>query len=266
LLGNGGRGVAPHPLETLPEITDLWPGSWINASYDTWIGEKEENRAWEYLARTRRVLTDNRVPPPSYRPPELPPTAFRRHQIRAWESLYAAEGSDWFWWFGVDQTAGEGDRQFEQGFLTLLNSVYAYLDSAGLDVAPPHWEPILEADAGAGQGVMARSTVRVFFTCRATTVVPKALYLVGGLPQLGNWVPNKIPMFDDGTHGDARAGDGIWTREVKLPEGETVLYKYTNSGVPGQWGASDEAPGLNRRLKVRRELVVHDVFGALEPQ
>jgi hypothetical protein len=30
--------------------------------------------------------------------------------------------------------------------------------------------------------------------------------------------PYAIELFDDGTHGDQRAGDGIYTRRIKLPQ------------------------------------------------
>jgi len=33
-----------------PEIEDLWAGSWIDHDFSTWIGEEEENIAWERLA------------------------------------------------------------------------------------------------------------------------------------------------------------------------------------------------------------------------
>ena len=36
-----------------PTIKNLWAGSWINHDFTTWIGEEEENRAWEYLKSTR---------------------------------------------------------------------------------------------------------------------------------------------------------------------------------------------------------------------
>ena len=70
------------------ELHDLHSGSWIDADYHIWIGHPEKNRAWELLARARRALIEAR------KTPEDSPAA--------WESLYAAEGSDWFWWFGED--------------------------------------------------------------------------------------------------------------------------------------------------------------------
>ncbi|MFI5166862.1 MAG: hypothetical protein ACHQQS_09605 [Thermoanaerobaculales bacterium] len=57
----------------------LHPGSWIGATFSTWIGHPEKNRAWELLARARALGAS-----------------------RGGSSWWAAEGSDWWWWFGDD--------------------------------------------------------------------------------------------------------------------------------------------------------------------
>ena len=75
---------------------------------------------------------------------------------------------------------------------------------------------------------------------------------------LGNWVPNKVPMYDDGTHGDSVAGDGIWSIALALPywaakgsdPGVRIAYKFTY-GSPGQgWTESEEFPGNQRLLEL----------------
>ncbi len=75
---------------------------------------------------------------------------------------------------------------------------------------------------------------------------------------LGNWVPNKVPMYDDSTHGDSVAGDGIWSIALALPywavqgsaAGVRIAYKYT-FGAPGQgWTESEEFPGNQRLLEL----------------
>ena len=46
--------LAEHPpATTLPRV---WAGSWINQDFATWIGEPEENKAWDYLALVRADL------------------------------------------------------------------------------------------------------------------------------------------------------------------------------------------------------------------
>ena len=50
--------------------------------------------------------------------PETAPAAF--------QALYMAEGSDWFWWFGEDQDSGNDD-EFDHLFRTHLKNVYRSL-------------------------------------------------------------------------------------------------------------------------------------------
>ncbi len=102
----------------------FWPGSWINGNYDTWIGEQEENRGWEYLLRARKDLASSGIPRPDPKAP--PPTRGTKqwYGYMAWEAMYAAEGSDWFWWYGADQGAPGGDAPFDKAFRTHLRNVY----------------------------------------------------------------------------------------------------------------------------------------------
>lgn len=55
--------------------------------------------------------------------------------------------------------------------------------------------------------------------------------LSGSLPELGGWAGDALGLADDGTSGDTLAGDGVWTRIVRLPRGP-FAYKYL-VGVPG---------------------------------
>jgi len=94
-------------------LSQLQTGSWINADFDIWIGDPEENRAWELLGKTRAFLQGKAD----------------RHEIteeqhrRALESIYAAEGSDWFWWYGGDFVT-DNDLLFDQLFRSHLQNVY----------------------------------------------------------------------------------------------------------------------------------------------
>ncbi len=36
-------------------LDHIFPGSWINANFDVWIGAEEDNQAWEYLLRARQT-------------------------------------------------------------------------------------------------------------------------------------------------------------------------------------------------------------------
>jgi lysophospholipase L1-like esterase len=69
--------------------------------------------------------------------------------------------------------------------------------------------------------------------------VPKAMYIAGNHPKLGNLIPNKIVMYDDGTHGDQKAGDHVWSYLATFPAGTSLFYVYTNSGEEGKWEGLD---------------------------
>ena len=107
-----------------PALENLWAGSWVSPDFKTWIGEEEENIAWDYLARTRAVVS-------LYERGERTIAADRL--ARAMELIYAAEGSDWFWWYGADQNSGN-DESFDEQFRAILGDIF---DTLGLE--RPHW-------------------------------------------------------------------------------------------------------------------------------
>jgi hypothetical protein len=117
------------PRETLPRLA---PGSWIQHNFDTWIGEDEENKAWEYLALAREFVGG--------RAGSLPEDALNN----VMQEVYIAEGSDWFWWYGLDQNSGN-DQDFDQAFRGTLRRIYAL---AGAE--PPDY---LELPISGGAGV-----------------------------------------------------------------------------------------------------------------
>lgn len=254
--GNPGRGISPHPVEGMDKLERLWPGSWINGNYDTWIGEGEENRAWEYLLQARTDLANSGLPQPDpkARAPRRNTKAW--YTYRAWESMYAAEGSDWFWWYGNDQNAPAGDKPFDAAFRTHLNNMYEFAGRAGGTIPVRTFEPVIREGTitpHQAQGTMAQSRpdlVTVQFQVDARDIpVPKAIFIAGNHELLGNWTPNKIRMYDDGTHGDEKE-DGIWTIELRLPPGIDLEYKYTNSGVEGSWTPGEEFARLNRSVRI----------------
>ena len=109
-----------HPATT--KIPKLFTGSWIDSNLDTWIGETEENRAWDYLAKARRVLAEH-----TQEATAQEAGASEMNMIeKAWDEFYAAEGSDWFWWYGDDQDSGQ-DHAFDELFRVHLQNVYSYI-------------------------------------------------------------------------------------------------------------------------------------------
>lgn len=81
--------------------------------------------------------------------------------------------------------------------------------------------------------------------------VPSAIYITGNHNKLGDLIPNKIRMYDDGTHGDQRAGDRVWSYSATFPPSSEIFYVYTNSGKEGKWEGLD-VPDI-RHLKVATE-------------
>ncbi len=155
--GNPSRDIPAHPLEELPRIEEMWPGSWIRGDYSTWIGEEEENHAWYWLETVREDLI-NTVGPWPEPTDQLRP----RHlgALSAWRALLAAEGSDWFWWYGDDQNAPGGDQLWDELYRAHLRQVYRFMQSGGYDIEMPDIpcllvDPDRQTDED-GQGATAR--------------------------------------------------------------------------------------------------------------
>ncbi len=123
------RELAKHPdiemltvNEALQEnppaktITRIHTGSWINHDFGIWIGGEEENTAWTWLGRARRDLA----------------LAIKEYDIddetltKAKDAIMAAEGSDWFWWYG-DQFVSDYALEFDRLFRSHLQHMYKIL-------------------------------------------------------------------------------------------------------------------------------------------
>jgi len=104
------------PSQTLPY---LHSGSWINQDFKIWIGHREDNRGWDLLGHTRTRLLD------------IAPTLPAERAQAAWNELYAAEGSDWFWWYGDDFDT-DFKPEFDRLFRTHVRNVWLHMG-----LAPP---------------------------------------------------------------------------------------------------------------------------------
>lgn len=109
------RFLEEHPPRR--SIPRLATGSWIDANFDIWIGQEEDNRGWTYLKKTREFLVKF-----LQEHPEIP----KEIADHAWEEIYIAEGSDWFWWYG-DQFHTEQDVEFDRLFRAHLLRVFKLL-------------------------------------------------------------------------------------------------------------------------------------------
>jgi alpha-amylase/alpha-mannosidase (GH57 family) len=115
-----------HPLG------GIFPGSWINANFDIWIGAEEDNIAWDLLLDARRAYDEARDVPDDMR-------------RLAYEELLIAEGSDWNWWYGPEH--GSDNRpEFDQLYRDHLSNVYRAL---GLQPPEALARPILRGQEGA---------------------------------------------------------------------------------------------------------------------
>ncbi|GBE00153.1 glycosyl hydrolase family 57 [bacterium BMS3Abin07] len=112
-------------------LEKLHSGSWISGNFSIWIGHEEDNIAWDYISRTRKDLA-------SSRPENMNGTD------EAWLHLYAAEGSDWFWWYGDDHVT-DNAREFDELFRHNLMAVYK---SLGKEVPDFLNIPVLKEDRG----------------------------------------------------------------------------------------------------------------------
>lgn len=104
----------------LKMIDTLFAGSWDGGDFKTWIGEQEENKAWGYLSTSRAVLEE-------YLRGVKKGQVGEDNLAQAVDAMLAAEGSDWFWWFGTDKDSGN-DPAFDYQFRETLGQMYDALD------------------------------------------------------------------------------------------------------------------------------------------
>jgi len=215
--------LAEHPpTETLP---NLWAGSWISENFATWIGEDEENRAWDYLSRVRSHL----LPGADLEAAGAESSERQEAFDRAYQQVLAAEGSDWFWWYGADQSSSlEGT--FDEIFRGMLSNVYTVMG----EEAPAFLsEPVLLTDTGsAGGGAMARAeSVADAELLNGPVFTPDGVLFSHSRPgastvhlagEFNGWDPGALLMSDD----DA---DGVWTVVVELEPGR-YEYKFVIDG------------------------------------
>ncbi|HEX7320620.1 MAG TPA: glycoside hydrolase family 57 protein [bacterium] len=67
------------------KLTKLFPGSWIGANFNIWMGRPQDHKAWKVLKDLREKLVEKNITDPA-----------------VWDRFYILEGSDWYWWFGDD--------------------------------------------------------------------------------------------------------------------------------------------------------------------
>ncbi|MCX7879411.1 MAG: glycoside hydrolase family 57 protein [Ignavibacteria bacterium] len=105
--------VSQMPSDYSYVLKEIFPGSWIDANFYTWIGQKPKQKAWFWLSRTRKLVE-------KYKSNE---TKFNN----AMELMLIAEGSDWFWWYGDDNIA-PNKEDFDVLYRYYLRKIYECLE------------------------------------------------------------------------------------------------------------------------------------------
>jgi alpha-amylase/alpha-mannosidase (GH57 family) len=124
-----------------PPIARIHSGSWIEASYRIWIGHREDRLAWTAVGKAREAVEAARA--------AGAPTEKVEHALR---HLRAAEGSDWYWWYGEDfatENAAEFDALFRGHVLRACEL---------LDLAPP--AEALQPIKPTGRGALEAKALR----------------------------------------------------------------------------------------------------------
>lgn len=111
-------------------LDHIFPGSWINANFDVWIGAEEDNQAWDCLLETREAFDGAKE-------------ITEENRRLALEELLIAEGSDWCWWYGPEHDS-PNRPDFDRLYRSHLANAYRAL---GLQPPDKLSRPILKVAA-----------------------------------------------------------------------------------------------------------------------
>ena len=239
-------------------IPELWAGSWDNATFETWIGEPEENQAWDYLGTVRTMLNEYMV---GAKKDTLPADKVEA----AYEAMLAAEGSDWFWWYGTDKDSGN-DAAFDAGFRETLGQVY---DALGLSrpafLSVPIILPVPLQPNTALKGLVEGITIDGAMTTRSEwmesgkfffdsdspstlgfALSKTSLYLALYQPPAGNYsLYLKVPSVSDGSPFADENGQALGfnaTHRIQVQStaaGQTAVFQKWNSSAKN-WETIDD--------------------------
>ena len=105
-------------------INNLKAGSWINGNFGIWIGHSEDNLSWDLLNQTRNFVVEYTKQNEQFKNSAL--------EKKVWNILYAAEGSDWNWWYGADHSSAN-DMMFDKLYRQHLIAIYELLGQKSPD-------------------------------------------------------------------------------------------------------------------------------------
>jgi alpha-amylase/alpha-mannosidase (GH57 family) len=112
----------------ISETQTIFPGSWINANFDVWIGHSEDVQAWDLLWDAREAYA--RAEDARAQGRKDAPTEAALQDAK--ESLLAAEGSDWCWWYGPEHSTAN-DAEFDALYRKHLTGIYRALGKIAPD-------------------------------------------------------------------------------------------------------------------------------------
>ncbi len=95
-------------------LDHIFPGSWINANFDVWIGAEEDNESWERLREAREFYERKKG------------GVSEEARKLAFEELLIAEGSDWNWWYGPEHRS-DNQQEFDELYRDHLSNIYRAL-------------------------------------------------------------------------------------------------------------------------------------------
>ena len=131
-------------LESTPNITQLEtlsPGSSVDCNFNSWIGQELTNRAWDVLTEARVVLKE------ASQMDNVDKEPFKGRYEAAYKHLLAAEGADWFWWYGKNRFLAQSIL-FDELFRGHLKKAYGYLNlPVPDDISEPLESSISEEEA-----------------------------------------------------------------------------------------------------------------------
>lgn len=114
------EAVLSKGVRSLPKLV---AGSWINGTFDVWIGSVAKNLAWTLLGRAREAVmrcvgADSPL----------------------WEMISVLEASDWFWWYD-EQHQAPHKHMFDEVFRMHLRTIFA---KCGVQVPEECMHPLTE--------------------------------------------------------------------------------------------------------------------------
>jgi hypothetical protein len=134
-------------------LKNIYPGSWIGSNFAIWIGSSEDNTAWDLIDEARAQLVAREK------------SISEADQRSGWRSIHAAEGSDWFWWYGGEHVSGH-NPDYDALFRSHIRRAY---EAAGCRTPTAVLRPILLRHKGPAFAFEPVALIKPVLDGRVTT-------------------------------------------------------------------------------------------------